>query len=64
MSLYEYDQERHIRMEREDAREDGRAEERINTERERQRADSAEQRANAAEAELEKLRRQLALFTR
>ena len=61
MSLYEYDQERHIRMERADAREDGReegrAEERINTERERQRAD-------AAEAELEKLRRQLALCTK
>lgn len=45
MSIYEYDQEAHIRMEREDAFEEGREAERANTEKERQRADEAEKRA-------------------
>lgn len=48
MSIYEYDYEEHMRMEREEWFEDGRMAERENTERERQRAD-------AAEAELERL---------
>lgn len=53
MSIFEYNQEEHMRMEREDFFEDGRkqgleegrAEEKANTERERQRAQVAEKRA-------------------
>ncbi len=70
MSIYEYNEEEHLRMERESAYEDGREQERKNTERERKnaererknaererlRADDAEQRAEAAEAELKKLK--------
>ena len=52
MSIYEYDQEAHIRMEREDAFEEGREAERANTEKERRRADEAEARAKKAEEEL------------
>lgn len=66
MSIYEYDYEEHMRMEREEWFEDGlqagREAERENTERERQRADIAESRVNeeknradAAEAELARL---------
>lgn len=68
MSIYEYDEEEHMRMEREDAFEDGwqaglregheagfkegLAQAELNTERERERAD-------AAEAELRKLKEEL-----
>ncbi|MBQ8804299.1 MAG: hypothetical protein IJZ53_11740, partial [Tyzzerella sp.] len=59
MSIYEYDQEAHIRMVREDAFEEGREAERANTEKERQRAedekkraDDEKRRADKAEAEL------------
>ena len=81
MSIYEYNEEEHIRMEREDAFEDGRKtgydegrqQERQNTEKERQRADQENcraeqerqradkerQRAETAEAELERLKEKL-----
>ena len=49
MSIYEYDQEAHIRMEREDAFEEGREAERANTEKERQRAEDEKKRADEAE---------------
>ena len=51
MSIFEYNQEEHIRMEREEAKE----EERANTERERQRADEAEARAEEAEAQVKEI---------
>ena len=61
MSIYEYDQEKHMKMEREehytkglkDGIAQGREEEMAHTERERKRADNAEARANNAEARLE-----------
>ena len=74
MSIYEYDEEEHMRMEREDAFEDGwqaghregLAKAELNTEQERERADAAEanteqerKRADAAEAELQKLKAEL-----
>lgn len=60
MSIYEYDQEKHMKMEREehytkglkDGIAQGREEEMAHTERERKRADNAEARANNAEARL------------
>ena len=52
VSIYEYNEEEHMRMEREEFFEKGRLAERENTERERKRAD-------AAEAELERLRAEL-----
>lgn len=67
MSIYEYNEEEHMRMEREDAFEDGQKAERVNTERERKRAEAAEERAEAekaraeiAEAEVKRLREELA----
>ena len=67
MSIYEYNEEEHMRMEREDAFEEGRKAEQANTERERQRADAAETRADAAETradaaetEILKLREEIA----
>ena len=62
MSIYEYDQEAHIRMEREDAFEDGREAERANTEKERQRADEAEKRADEAETRAKKAEEELAYW--
>ncbi len=58
MSIYEYNEEEHLRMERESAYEDGREQERKNTERERQNAERERLRADAAEqrAENERLR--------
>lgn len=54
MSIYEYDAEEHIRMEREESFEDGYKDgqnaERINTERERRRADEEKSRADEAES--------------
>ena len=47
--LKEYDEVFHIECEKEISREEGRAEERVNTERERRRAEVAEQKAEAAE---------------
>ena len=44
---------------RKEGREEGRREERINTERERARADDAEKRVNALEADIIELRKQL-----
>ena len=55
MSIFEYNQEEHIRMEREEAKE----EERANTERERQRADEAEARAKEAEARVKEAEAQV-----
>ena len=50
VSIYEYSEEEHIRMEREDAFEDGRKsgieQEKINTEREKERADTEKERAD------------------
>ena len=71
MSIYEYNQEEHMRMEREEFFEDGRKqgieegreEERANTERERLRANDAERRAEEAEAKVERLLRELAELT-
>lgn len=62
MSIYEYDEKRHLQMEREDAREEGREEgreeERVNTERECKRADMAEARVAELEKELARLKGQ------
>ena len=49
--LKEYDEIFHIECEKKISREEGRAEERINTERERQRAELAEQKAKHFELE-------------
>ena len=62
MSIYEYNEEEHIRMEREDAFEDGRKagydegrqQERMNTEKERRRAEQQRCRAETAEAEIQR----------
>ena len=59
MSIYEYNEEEHLRMEREESFERGRLAERENTERERKRADSEAQLADAAEAELQALKEEL-----
>ncbi len=74
MSIYEYNEEEHMRMEREDAFEDGRKAEQANTEKERQRAekerqkaederqraDAAESRVSEVEAENVRLREEIA----
>lgn len=59
MSIFEYNEEEHIRMEREEAFEDGREQERLNTEKERQRANQEKRRAELAEAEIERLKLEL-----
>lgn len=67
MSIYEYNEEEHMRMERQNAFEDGfedgfkagSEQEQANTERERRRADKAEQRVEEAEEENRKLREEL-----
>ena len=59
VSIYEYNEEEHMRMEREEFFEKGRLAERENTERERKRAEVEKMRADAAEAELERLRAEL-----
>ena len=70
VSIYEYSEEEHIRMEREDAFEDGRKfgieQEKIKTAREKERADTEKQRADKAvskvknmEEELRKLREKI-----
>ena len=55
----EYDEAKVNEAFKEEGRQEGIAEERINTERERKRADDATKRANAAEAENEALRKEL-----
>lgn len=64
MSIYEYDAEEHIRMEREESFEDGYKDgqnaERINTERERRRADEEKSRADEAERKVKELEAELA----
>ena len=66
VSIYEYNEEEHMRMEREEFFEKGRLAEQKNTERERKRADAAEtradvaeKRADAAEAERKRLEAEL-----
>ena len=66
VSIYEYSEEEHIRMEREDAYQAGIEQERINTDREKVRADMEKQRADKAvskakdmEEELRKLREKI-----
>lgn len=71
MSIYEYNEEEHMRMERQDAFADGfedgfadgfkagSEQEQANTERERQRVDSEKNRADKAEEEIRKLREEL-----
>ena len=59
VSIYEYNEEEHMRMEREEFFGKGRLAERENTERERKRAEVEKMRADAAEAELERLRAEL-----
>ena len=54
MSIFEYNQEEHIRMEREEAKE----EERANTERERQRADEAEARVKEVQDQMKEIQAQ------
>ena len=60
MSIYEYDAEEHMRMEREESFEegyrDGQEAERVNTERERRRADEAEMKLKELEAEIARLK--------
>ena len=62
MSIYEYNEEEHMRMERADAFEDGfkkgRTEEQSNTERERLRADTAEAEIRRLKKQLETLKKQ------
>ena len=55
MSIYEYNEEEHMRMEREEFFEKGRLAERENTERERKRADAAEAERERLRAELRKV---------
>ena len=61
MSIYEYNEEEHMRMERQDAFADGfkagSEQEQANTERERQRADKAEEEIRKLREELEKLKK-------
>ena len=74
VSIYEYNEEEHIRMEREEAFENGRKagieqgreEERINTDREKERADTEKERAdqavsrmNGMETEIQRLREEI-----
>ena len=66
MSIYEYSEEEHIRMEREVAFKAGVEQEKLNTDRERERADTEKKRADDAiskvkdmEAELKKLREKI-----
>ena len=62
VSIYEYNEEEHMRMERADAFEDGfkqgRTEEQSNTERERLRADTAEAEIRRLKKQLEELKKQ------
>ena len=68
VSIYEYDAEEHMRMEREesfeegyrDGHRDGQEAERVNTERERRRAEKAESRADEAEKKLKELETEIA----
>ena len=74
MSIYEYNEEEHIRMEREDAFEDGRKagyesgveegrkQERMNTEKEKRRAEQERERAEMAEAEIQRLKTELEIL--
>lgn len=55
VSIYEYNEEEHMRMEREEFFEKGRLAERENTERERKRADAAEAERERLRAELRKV---------
>ena len=61
MSIYEYNEEEHMRMERQDAFADGfkagSEQEQANMERERQRADKAEEEIRKLREELEKLKK-------
>ena len=60
--LKEYDEVFHIECEKEISREEGRAEERVNTERERRRAEAAEQKAEAAEQKAEAAEQKAEIF--
>lgn len=70
MTIFEYDQEAHMKLLAEESREEGREEgrragreeERKNTERERQNTERERKRAEAAEEENKELRKQLALL--
>ena len=59
MLLTEYDEKKHMRLEREQGIEQGIEQERLNTEREKKRADYAEQRVIQLEAELRLLKEQI-----
>ena len=70
MSIYEYSEEEHIKMEREDAFEEGRKsgieQEKLNTDKEKERADIEKEHADEAiskvknmEAELQELREKI-----
>lgn len=59
MLLTEYDEKKHMRLEREQGIEQGIEQERLNTEREKKRADYAEQRVIQLEAELRLLEEQI-----
>ena len=59
VSIYEYNEEEHLRMEREEAFEEGVMKERENTQRERERADKAEENVRQMEAELKRLKEEL-----
>ncbi len=63
MSFWEYDAERHLKIEKEDSYnngfQDGIKSEKKNTLREKNRADAAENRANAAEQKLAQLQEEL-----
>ena len=59
VSIYEYSEEEHIRMEREEAFQAGIEQEKINTDREKERADKAVSKVKDMEAELRKLREKI-----
>ena len=63
MSIYEYSEEEHIQIEREDAFEEGRKsgieQEKLNTDKEKQRADEAISKVKNMEAELQELREKI-----
>ena len=59
MLLTEYDEKKHMRLEREQGIEQGIEQERLNTEREKKRADYAEQHVIQLEAELRLLKEQI-----
>lgn len=60
----DYTFDRRIELEREDAREEALAEERVNTERERQAKEEERQRAEQAEKEVQRLRAELEQYKR